>query len=67
MPHTPTYPCTLAPQSPTHPHPRYATLDGSLGHLLPVAEKTYRRLLMLMNVMTNNLPHTAGLNPKVGV
>lgn len=42
----------------------YATLDGSLGHLLPVAEKTYRRLLMLMNVMTNNLPHTAGLNPK---
>ena len=42
----------------------YATLDGSLGHLLPVAEKTYRRLLMLMNVMTTNLPHTAGLNPK---
>ena len=42
----------------------YATLDGSLGHLLPVAEKTYRRLLMLMNVMTNNLAHTAGLNPK---
>jgi hypothetical protein len=29
-----------------------------------VAEKTYRRLLMLMNVMTSNLPHTAGLNPK---
>ena len=42
----------------------YATLDGSMGHLLPVAEKTYRRLLMLMNVMTNNLPHIAGLNPK---
>jgi len=42
----------------------YATLDGSMGHLLPVPEKTYRRLLMLMNVMTNNLPHTAGLNPK---
>ena len=42
----------------------YATLDGSLGHLLPVAEKTYRRLLMLMNVMTSNIPHTAGLNPK---
>ena len=42
----------------------FATLDGSLGHLLPVAEKTYRRLLMLMNVMTTNLPHTAGLNPK---
>jgi len=43
----------------------FATLDGSLGYLLPVAEKTYRRLLMLMNVMTNNLSHTAGLNPKV--
>ena len=42
----------------------FATLDGGLGHLLPVAEKTYRRLLMLMNVMTTNLPHTAGLNPK---
>jgi len=42
----------------------FATLDGALGHLLPVAEKTYRRLLMLMNVMTNNLNHTAGLNPK---
>ena len=42
----------------------FATLDGALGHLLPVAEKTYRRLTMLMNVMTTNLPHTAGLNPK---
>ena len=42
----------------------YATLDGSLGHVLPVTEKTYRRLLMLMNVMTTNLPHAAGLNPK---
>ena len=56
--------------SPRPPHhltclARFATLDGALGHLLPVAEKTYRRLLMLMNVMTNNLNHTAGLNPKV--
>ena len=42
----------------------YATLDGSLGHILPVSEKTYRRLLMLMNVMTTNLNHAAGLNPK---
>ena len=25
---------------------------------------TYRRLTMLMNVMTTNLAHTAGLNPK---
>lgn len=43
----------------------FSTLDGALGYLLPVAEKTYRRLHMLMNVMTNYLPHTAGLNPKV--
>ena len=34
------------------------------GHILPVAEKTYRRLLMLMNVMTTSIPHVAGLNPK---
>jgi hypothetical protein len=38
--------------------------NANLGHVLPVAEKTYRRLLMLMNVMTTNLPHAAGLNPK---
>jgi len=42
----------------------FATLDGSLGHLLPLNEKVYRRLLMLTNVLTNNLPHTAGLNPR---
>jgi len=42
----------------------YATLDGSLGHLLPVTEKVYRRLLTLNNVLTNSLEHTAGLNPR---
>jgi cleavage and polyadenylation specificity factor subunit 1 len=42
----------------------FATLDGSLGYLLPVSEKTYRRLLMLQNVLTTSLQHTAGLNPK---
>ena len=42
----------------------FATLDGALGHLLPCSEKTYRRLLMLQNVLVNSLPHFAGLNPK---
>ncbi|XP_077542747.1 cleavage and polyadenylation specificity factor subunit 1 isoform X1 [Haemaphysalis longicornis] len=42
----------------------FATLDGSLGYILPVPEKTYRRLLMLQNVLVTNIPHHAGLNPK---
>ncbi|XP_046618438.1 cleavage and polyadenylation specificity factor subunit 1 [Neodiprion virginianus] len=42
----------------------YATLDGSLGYVLPVPEKTYRRLLMLQNVLVSHISHTAGLNPK---
>lgn len=42
----------------------FATLDGSLGYLLPVIEKVYRRLLMLQNALSMQLPHTAGLNPK---
>ncbi|KAJ8681514.1 hypothetical protein QAD02_017306 [Eretmocerus hayati] len=42
----------------------YATLDGSLGYILPVPEKTYRRLLMLQNVLVSHIYHTAGLNPK---
>jgi len=42
----------------------FATLDGSLGYLLPISEKTYRRLLMLQNVLTTNIQHIAGLNPK---
>ncbi|XP_027198651.2 cleavage and polyadenylation specificity factor subunit 1 [Dermatophagoides pteronyssinus] len=42
----------------------FATLDGSIGYLLPVPEKTYRRLLMLQNLLTTNIQHIAGLNPK---
>lgn len=42
----------------------FATLDGSLGHVLPLTEKTYRRLLMLQNLMVTNVQHHAGLNPK---
>ena len=42
----------------------YATLDGSIGYVLPVSEKIYRRLLMLQNVLNNHIQHAAGLNPK---
>jgi len=42
----------------------FATLDGSIGYLLPISEKTYRRLLMLQNLLTTNVQHIAGLNPK---
>lgn len=42
----------------------YATLDGGLGYLLPISEKIYRRLLMVQNLMNNQSPNLAGLNPK---
>uniref|UniRef100_A0A3Q3EBP1 Cleavage and polyadenylation specificity factor subunit 1 n=1 Tax=Labrus bergylta TaxID=56723 RepID=A0A3Q3EBP1_9LABR len=42
----------------------FATLDGGVGLLLPMQEKTYRRLLMLQNALNTMLPHHAGLNPK---
>ncbi|KAK2512662.1 Cpsf1 [Columba livia] len=41
-----------------------ATLDGGLGLLLPMQEKTYRRLLMLQNALGSALAHHAGLNPR---
>jgi len=42
----------------------FASLDGSIGYLLPVSEKMYRRLSMLQNLLTTYIPHKAGLNPK---
>lgn len=42
----------------------FATLDGGVGLLLPMQEKTYRRLLMLQNALSTMLPHHAGLNPR---
>ncbi|XP_017784844.1 PREDICTED: cleavage and polyadenylation specificity factor subunit 1 isoform X1 [Nicrophorus vespilloides] len=42
----------------------FATLDGGLGYIMAVPEKTYRRLLMLQNVLVTQGSHTAGLNPK---
>lgn len=41
----------------------YADLDGALGALLPLDERTFRRLHSLLKVMTNALPHNAALNP----
>ncbi|BES89477.1 Cleavage and polyadenylation specificity factor [Nesidiocoris tenuis] len=42
----------------------FATLDGAIGYQLPLPEKTYRRLLMLQNLLVTCVPHTAGLNPR---
>ncbi|NWY08125.1 CPSF1 factor, partial [Nothoprocta ornata] len=42
----------------------FATLDGGIGLLLPMQEKTYRRLLMLQNALGTALPQHAGLNPR---
>ncbi|KAM3957206.1 cleavage and polyadenylation specificity factor subunit 1 [Aphomia sociella] len=55
--------------SPSAPPPRrhvtmFTTLDGGLGYVLPLSEKTYRRLLMLQNVVNNYACHAAGLNPR---
>lgn len=50
--------------SPAHIPSPAATLDGGIGLLLPMQEKTYRRLLMLQNALTTMLPHHAGLNPR---
>ncbi|KAJ7381472.1 Cleavage and polyadenylation specificity factor subunit 1 [Desmophyllum pertusum] len=42
----------------------FGTLDGGLGLLLPMTEKTYRRLHMLQTKLVECIPHIAGLNPK---
>ncbi|KAH9502918.1 Cleavage and polyadenylation specificity factor subunit 1 [Bulinus truncatus] len=48
-----------------HKHTTYfATLDGSIGYLLPIAEKVFRRQQMLQGSMISQLPSPAGLNPK---
>jgi len=41
-----------------------ATLDGGISLVLPMMEKTYRRLLMLQNKLVESVQHVAGLNPK---
>jgi len=42
----------------------FATLDGGFGFVLPLPEKTYRRLFMLQNVLLTHSAHLCGLNPK---
>ncbi|KAK6982235.1 Cleavage and polyadenylation specificity factor subunit 1, partial [Biomphalaria glabrata] len=42
----------------------FATLDGSIGYLLPIPEKVFRRQQMLQSSMISQLPSPAGLNPK---
>lgn len=42
----------------------FASLDGTLGFVLPISEKVYRRLLMLQNALTTQIQHIAGLNPR---
>lgn len=41
-----------------------STLDGSLGYVIPISEKTFRRLFILQNTICAMKPHNAGLNPK---
>ena len=41
-----------------------ATLDGGIGYLIPISEKTFRRLFVLQNALVVMIPHYAGLNPK---
>lgn len=41
-----------------------ASLDGGIGYILPLPEKTYRRFSMLQSKLVTGLPHAAGLNPK---
>ncbi|KAG5672216.1 hypothetical protein PVAND_002358 [Polypedilum vanderplanki] len=42
----------------------FSTLDGGFGFILPLPEKTYRRLFMLQNVLLTHSAHLCGLNPK---
>lgn len=42
----------------------YATLDGSIGCIVPIHEKNYRRLITLQNILAQTISHIAGLNPK---
>lgn len=40
------------------------TLDGSILSVLPLAEKPFRRLMMLQNKLVDCMQHRAGLNPR---
>lgn len=38
--------------------------EGSIGLITPLPEQSYRRLLALQNILTANLEHPCGLNPR---
>lgn len=38
--------------------------EGSIGLITPLPEQTYRRLYALQNILTANLEHPCGLNPR---
>jgi cleavage and polyadenylation specificity factor subunit 1 len=38
--------------------------EGSIGLITPLPEHTYRRLSALQNILTANLEHACGLNPR---
>lgn len=38
--------------------------EGSISLITPLAEQSYRRLLALQNILTANLEHPCGLNPR---
>eukprot|EP00164_Ancoracysta_twista_P031964 GFYU01066854.1.p1 GENE.GFYU01066854.1~~GFYU01066854.1.p1 ORF type:complete len:173 (-),score=41.13 GFYU01066854.1:53-535(-) len=42
----------------------YGTLDGGLGHLTTVSDRTFRRLLALQTRLYTSISHVAGLHPK---
>ncbi|KAI9205850.1 CPSF A subunit region-domain-containing protein [Polychytrium aggregatum] len=42
----------------------YGSLDGSLGMVLPVSEKLYKRMYALYSRMVQNIQHAAALNPR---
>ena len=42
----------------------YASLDGSLGKIVPLGEKVYKRLQLLQTLMQTHVSHIGGLNPK---
>ena len=42
----------------------YASLDGSLGKIVPLGERVYKRLQLLQTLMQSHVSHIGGLNPK---
>ena len=41
-----------------------ALLNGEIGYIVPLPEKTFKRLQDVQNEMVNRMDHVAGLNPR---